>query len=216
MSSKVSKWIVLPAAVLMLGTVALAQDSSSTSSASSQSSSGTSTAQTKPTVAQRKDNQQDRIANGVKSGQLTAGETANLESKEAAINGETRADRAANGGKLTAADKKQVNQQQNQLSKQIYDDKHNANTAHYGNNEVGQRRENQQDRIAQGIKSGQLTAGETAKLENQQHAINQQVQADRQANGGKLTKGEKQQINKEQNQASKNIYNKKHNAKTQK
>jgi len=216
MSSKVSKWIVLPAAVLMLGTVALAQDSSSTSSASSQSSSGTSTAQTKPTVAQRKENQQDRIANGVKSGQLTAGETANLESKEAAINGETRADRAANGGKLTAADKKQVNQQQNQLSKQIYDDKHNANTAHYGNNEVGQRRENQQDRIAQGIKSGQLTAGETAKLENQQHAINQQVQADRQANGGKLTKGEKQQINKEQNQASKNIYNKKHNAKTQK
>ena len=203
MSSKRSKWIFLPAAVLMMGTVALAQDSSR------------STALPKPEVAQRKVNQQDRIANGVKSGQLTAGETANLESKEAAINGETRAARAANGGKLTAAEKKQINKQQNQLSKQIYQDKHNANTAHYGNNEVGQRRENQQDRIAQGIKSGQLTAGETAKLENQQHAINQQVKADRQANGGKLTPGEKAQVNKEQNAASKNIYNKKHNAKTQ-
>jgi hypothetical protein len=151
----------------------------------------------------------------VKSGQLTAGETAGLESKEAAINGEVKADRAANGGKLTAAEKAQVNRQQNKLSKQIYQDKHNANTAHYGNNEVGQRRENQQDRIAQGIKSGQLTAGETAKLENQQRGINQQVRADRAANGGKLTAGEKAQINKEQNQASKNIYNKKHNAATQ-
>jgi hypothetical protein len=196
------KWCILPAAILMAGTVAFAQDPS---------------ADPKPTteVGQRKENQQDRIAQGVKSGQLTAGETANLETKEAAINGETRADRAANGGKLTAAEKAQVNKQQNGLSKQIYQDKHNANTAHYGNNAVGQRRENQQDRIAQGIKSGQLTAGETAKLENQQKGINQQVSADRKANGGRLTGGEKKQINKEQNQASKNIYNKKHNARTQ-
>ena len=216
MSNKVSKWMILPAAVLMLGTVVLAQDTSSSSSTSSPGSSNTATTTpSKPTIAQRKENQQDRIANGVKSGQLTAGETANLETKEAAINGETRADRAANGGKLTSAEKQQVNQQQNQLSKQIYQDKHNAATQHYGNNEVDQRRENQQDRIAQGIKSGQLTAGETAKLENQQKGINQQVRADRQANGGKLTQGEKQQVNKEQNAASKNIYNKKHNAKTQ-
>jgi hypothetical protein len=214
MSSKYSKWCFLPAAMLLLGAVAFAQDSSSGSS-SSQSGTPSSTAPKPGEVAQRKENQQDRIANGVQSGQLTAGETANLESKEAAINGETRADRAANGGKLTAAEKQQVNQQQNQLSKQIYNDKHNANTAHYGNNQVGQRRENQQDRIAQGIKSGQLTAGETAKLENQEHGINQQVKADRAANGGKLTQAEKKQVNKEQNAASRNIYDKKHNAATQ-
>ncbi len=214
MSINFSKWSVLPAAVLLLGTVTLAQDSSTSSS--TQTSGTPASAPAKPgEVAQRKENQQDRIANGVNSGQLTAGETANLESKEAAINGETRADRAANGGKLTGAEKQQVNQQQNKLSNQIYNDKHNANTAHYGNNEVGQRRENQQDRIAQGIKSGQLTAGETAKLENQQKGINQQVKADRAANGGKLTQGEKKQVNKEQNGASKNIYNKKHNANTQ-
>ena len=214
MSSKLSKWIVVPAAVLWFGSVALGQDTSSSGS-STQGSGTTTSTQKQPTIAERKENQQDRIANGVKSGQLTAGETANLESKEAAINGETRADRAANGGKLTPAEKQQINQQQNQVSKQIYQDKHNANTAHYGNNAVGQRRENQQDRIAQGIKSGQLTAGETAKLENQQKGINQQVKADRATNGGKLTQGEKKQINKEQNAASKNIYNKKHNANTQ-
>jgi hypothetical protein len=206
MNSKFSKWNVLPTAVLLFGTVALAQDPSSSPS----------TPTPKPgEVAQRKQDQQDRIANGVQSGQLTAGETSKLESKEAAINGETRADRAADGGKLTGAEKQQINQQQNRLSKQIYNDKHNANSAHYGNNEVGQRRQNQQDRIAQGIKSGQLTAGETAKLENQQKGINQQVRSDRAANGGKLTQGEKKQVNKEQNGASRNIYNKKHNAATQ-
>ena len=218
------KWSALPVAVLMVGSVAMAQDqSSSGSQPAAQAPSDSSAAapapkpaaKPKPTIAQRKENQQDRIAQGVKSGQLTAGETANLETKEAVINGETKADRAANGGKLTAAEKKQVTRQQNQLSNQIYKDKHNANTAHYGNNKVDKRRENQQDRIAQGIKSGQLTAGETAKLENQQKGINQQVAADRKANGGTLTTGEKKQINKEQNAASKNIFHKKHNAKTQ-
>jgi hypothetical protein len=198
------KRCVLPAAMLLAGTVAFAQDQSARQDP-----------QPKSEVGKRAENQQDRIANGVKSGQLTADETANLETKEAAVNGEVKADRAANGGKLTAAEKAQVNRQQNHLSNQISQDKHNANAAHYGNNEVGQRRENQQDRIAQGIKSGQLTAGETAKLENQQKGINQQVSADRKANGGKLTAGEKAQINKEQNKASKNIYNKKHNAGTQ-
>jgi len=214
MSIRLSKWIVMPAAVLLLGSVALAQDTSASGSSAQSSGTTTSTPAKQPTIAERKENQQDRIANGVKSGQLTAGETANLESKEAAVNGETRADRAASGGKLTESEKQRINRQQNQLSKQIYQDKHNAKTAQYGNNKVGQRRENQQDRIAQGIKSGQLTAGETAKLENQQRGINQQLKADGAANGGKLTPGEKQQINKEQNAASRNIYNKKHNANT--
>ena len=216
------KWNALPVAVLMAGSVALAQDQSSSGSQQASPAQAATPApaaapaeKPKPTVAQRNENQQDRIANGVQSGQLTAGETAKLEKKEAAINKETAADRAANGGKLTAAEKKQVNHQQNQVSKQIYADKHNANTAHYGNNKVGQRRENQQDRIAQGIKSGQLKPGETAKLENQQKGINKQVAADRKANGGTLTASEKKQVNKEQNGASKNIYHKKHNAQTQ-
>jgi hypothetical protein len=202
MNMLLTKFAILSAATLIAAAVTFGQDT-------------TTTPAPKTEVGQRKENQQDRIANGVKSGQLTAGETANLENKEAAINGETRADRAANGGKLTTAEKAQVNRQQNHVSNQIYADKHNANTAHYGNNAVGQRRENQQDRIAQGVKSGQLTAGETAKLENQQRGINQQVHADRAANGGKLTAGEKAQVNHEQNQTSKNIYNKKHNANTQ-
>jgi hypothetical protein len=79
-----------------------------------------------PTINQRKENQQDRIANGVQSGQLTAGETRNLETKEAALNTEEHGMRAADNGKLTAADRATLNHQQNKLSRQIYNKKHNG------------------------------------------------------------------------------------------
>ena len=79
-------------------------------------------------IKQRKENQQDRIAQGVKSGQLTAGETARLETKEARLNKEIRHDRKVNGGNLTNKEKKQINRQQNRLSRQIYRDKHNGRT----------------------------------------------------------------------------------------
>jgi len=78
----------------------------------------------KSEVGKRAENQQDRIAQGVKAGTLTPHQTAKLETKEAAVNKEVRTDRKANGGKLTTAEKKQVNHRQNKLSKQIYKDKH--------------------------------------------------------------------------------------------
>lgn len=165
-----------------------------------------------PVIEQRKDNQQDRIANGVQSGQLTAGETKRLETGEAVVNKEAQNMRAEDNGHLTAADRARLTRQQNRLSNRVYADKHNARMAHYGNNVIGQRRENQQDRIAQGIRSGQLTAGETARLERQQQSINREDAAMRSANGGKLTAGDKAVLSRRQNNASKNIYAKKHNA----
>jgi hypothetical protein len=174
--------------------------------------SNTTTTTTDPqSIAQRKTDQQDRIAQGIDSGQLTAGETKNLETKEADVNKEEHTMRSEDDGHLTAADRAKLNNQQNHLSNRIYDDKHNADTAHYGNNEVGQRRQDQQDRIAQGIKSGQLTAGETSRLERQQQSINREDASMRRADGGKLTGADKAALNRRQNRASGNIYAKKHN-----
>ena len=168
------------------------------------------------TINQRKENQQDRIANGVASGQLTAGETANLEKKESNLNKEEKLMRSEDNGKLTGADRKVLNQQQNQLSKQIYQDKHNAAVQNMNpKSEVGKRAENQQDRIAQGIKSGQLTAGEASNLERKEAGINREVRNDRAANGGKLTPQERAQVNRQQNRVSSQIYNKKHNGRRQ-
>jgi hypothetical protein len=164
-------------------------------------------------VNDRRQDQQQRIANGVQSGQLTAGETKRLETREAKLNHEIKDDRQANGGKLTAQERRQVNRRQNNLSRSIYNDKHNAAQAHHGNNEVGQRRDNQQDRIAQGIRSGQMSAGEAARTENREQNINRSIASDRAANGGKLTAQERRNINQRQNRVSHQIYRQKHNSK---
>jgi lysozyme family protein len=76
----------------------------------SQPSTQTQPNQPAPTVNDRKQDQQDRIANGVDSGQLTAGETKNLESRESNLNREVRDDRSADGGKLTSAEQPSTKQ----------------------------------------------------------------------------------------------------------
>ncbi len=154
----------------------------------------------------RRENQQDRIAQGVQSGQLTPGESANLETQQRALNGEVRADRNGDSGKLTQAEKQQINGQQNSLSKQIYSDKHNAAADHFGNSEVGRREENQQDRIAQGIKSGHLNAGQTANLESREAGVKREVRTDRKYDNGHLTNSERKQVNQQQNHLSRAIY----------
>jgi len=75
---------------------------------------------------------------------------------------------------------------------------------------VDGRRYDQQARIANGVRNGELSPKETANLEHREQNINHQVAADRQANGGKLTHQERQQVNKEQNAASRQIYKDKH------
>ena len=77
-------------------------------------------------VDRRERRQQERIAEGVQSGELTPRETARLERKEARIDREIKRDRAASGGTLTPAERRKINRQQNRLSRQIYRDKHNA------------------------------------------------------------------------------------------
>jgi hypothetical protein len=168
------------------------------------------------TVNQRKENQQDRIANGIQDGQLTAGETKHLEKKESDLNQEERDMRKLDNGHLTSADRATLNQQQNTLSKDIYKDKHNAKVQNTDpKSEVGQRERLQQERIAQGVKSGQLSAGETAHLEGREANINKEVHNERAANGGKLTSAERHQVNRQEDRTSRAIYRKKHNARVQ-
>ncbi len=170
----------------------------------------------KPTIEQRKDNQQQRIGNGVQNGSLTAGETKRLENREANLNKETKTMRQADNGKLTQQDRRVLNRQQNNLSKNIYNQKHDAQVQPKANNEVNARQKLQQQRVAQGIKSGSLTPAETAKLESKDAKINHEVKDMREDNGGKLTPAERAKVNQKQNRVSQQIYNKNHNAQVQK
>jgi hypothetical protein len=78
------------------------------------------------TEGARSHDQQQRIGQGVQSGQLTAGETSHLEGREASVNHEKRAMRAGDDGHLTAGDRRALNRRQNHISKSIYKDKHNG------------------------------------------------------------------------------------------
>ena len=79
-------------------------------------------------------------------------------------------------------------------------------------NEVNAREQNQQDRIANGVKNGTMTPGQASRVENKEQHIENQEKADMAAHNGHLTKGEQRQLNKEQNRTSKQIYKDKHDS----
>jgi WXXGXW repeat (2 copies) len=157
----------------------------------------------------REANQDQRIANGLRDGQMTSGEAARAEHTQSNIDQQVHNDRMANGGTLTNQERQQVNREHNAASQQIYRDNHNANTI--GSNEVNQREANQEQRIANGERSGQMTSGEAARAQRNQSNIAQQTHNDRTADGGALNQQQRQQINKEQNKASKQVYKENHN-----
>jgi hypothetical protein len=74
---------------------------------------------------------------------------------------------------------------------------------------VTKRQVNQQARIKEGVKSGELTPAETRRLERQQAKIQHDKRVAK--SDGVVTPQEKAKIAHEQNRASKNIYRKKHN-----
>jgi len=77
---------------------------------------------------------------------------------------------------------------------------------------IDQRQANQEQRIDQGIASGQLNQRETNRLEREQTRINRME--DRAKADGVVTQRERKKINRAQNRASRDIYHQKHDAQT--
>jgi hypothetical protein len=74
---------------------------------------------------------------------------------------------------------------------------------------IDKKEANQQTRIGQGVRSGELTPRETRKLERQQIKIRRDEAKAK--SDGVVTPHERAKLNRELNRASKNIYAKKHN-----
>ena len=73
---------------------------------------------------------------------------------------------------------------------------------------VDQRQANQQQRIDQGVKSGELTGKEAARLEKGQERI--QTMEDKAKADGKVTPKERERLQKAQNNQSQKIAHEKH------
>jgi hypothetical protein len=160
----------------------------------------------------REGNQDQRIANGLRSGQMTSGEAARADRTQSRIDQQVYNDRAANGGRLTGQERQQIGREQNAASRQIYNENHNRNSI--APNAVDNREANQQQRTANGLRSGQETSREAARTDWNQSRVDQQVRNDRAANGGALNRQQRQQVNREQNRDSRQIYNQRHNQQT--
>lgn len=77
-----------------------------------------------PGVNKRQHHQQNRITQGVRSGELTRGGFRHLEQKEAAVRREER--QYESDGRLTKEERKDLHQDLNQMSRDIYREKHGA------------------------------------------------------------------------------------------
>jgi hypothetical protein len=200
--SKQAKILMLSAALAAFVLPAAAQDSNAASND-----------KPKQTIEQRKENQQQRIGEGVENGSLTAGEASRLERKEAAINKEEK--NMKSDGNFTPAERARIRHQQNVMSRRIYKQKHDAQARPEPKTEIGARKEAQQQRIGEGIENGSLTAGEAARLEHKEVKLNQETRQMRAENGGSLTPAEKAKVNRQQNHLSRKIYRQKHDAQHQ-
>ena len=76
------------------------------------------------TINQRRENQQQRIAQGIHSGRLNARQGARLERREASIGHQERMMRVAGHGRLNHRDRVRLNQRLNRTSRSIYHAKH--------------------------------------------------------------------------------------------
>jgi hypothetical protein len=170
------------------------------------------TAQTTGTEVQRDLNQQQRIEQGLKSGSLNTREASKLEA------GESRIDKmeanAEKNGKLSPAEKARIQRAQNQESREI--NKLENNSARGNPNSASsqrmqadvQRNVNQERRVEQGVKSGQLTNREVGKLEAGQARVDRKEA--RAGADGRVSANEQRHVQNAENQQSKRIYKEKH------
>ncbi len=75
-------------------------------------------------VNDRLANQNRRIDNGAKTGRLSPQQAHQLHREDHAIRTEERADASLHGGHITKGEQRQLNRQENQVSRQIYREKH--------------------------------------------------------------------------------------------
>lgn len=173
-------------------------------------------AQTAADMTQRDINQESRIRNGLQDGSLTTREAALLEKREGA------ADRmqanALKDGKLSDAERARITRAENRNSRAITTARGNGVdgnplSASSQRMQAGVQRDiNQQQRIENGIQSGQLSNKEAGQLERgQPRTDRQEFRAGR---DGHVGAGEARAVNNAENQQSARIHNKRHNAVT--
>lgn len=166
---------------------------------------------TGPQVIQRQVNQQQRVENGLKDGSLTQREAGRIEKKESQLDREIARD--ARGG-ISAKEQARINRRENVISSDIEAARSNGargNPANAGNQRLQadvQRNINQDRRIGDGAKTGQLTSREVAGLERGQARVD--AKEARATRNGNVGAGEQKRIRRAENRQSRHVRQQKH------
>ncbi len=176
----------------------------------------------------RQARQQARIGNGISNGSLSRREAGRLERQQAALNRQEQFYRSTGNG-LSNKERARLEREQNQLSQNIYHQKHDGQDRNPGpgngwgnppgqgpgnppgtswnnyNHGVNWRQDHQQDRIYNGVQNGSLTQKEYDRLENQQANLAAQ-EARFRASGNGLSPSERARLEAEQDALSRNIH----------
>ncbi|HEY2344546.1 MAG TPA: hypothetical protein VGH80_01535 [Xanthomonadaceae bacterium] len=170
-------------------------------------------AQTTGTETRRDVHQQERIDAGLKSGQLTTKEAAQLERQESRIDRTEQRD--MKNGSLSAAEKAKIQAMQNRSNRAIYTQKHDAQTGN-GDSRSSERMQadvsrdvRQERRIHNGIDHGSLTNSEAAGLEGRESHVDR-TEAHTGANGN-VNWREQRYVQRTENRDGTRIWRKKHN-----
>lgn len=167
-----------------------------------------------PGVNQRQQHQHQRIKQGVRSGELTRRETRKLAEEQRDIRQLERAYKS--DGELTRAERADLHHEQNQASRDIHRQKHDAQDRPVSSVPpavrdpgVNQRQANQTGRIVNGVRTGELTHDEAQDLREGRREIRQTEQEYK--SDGMLTREERVDLHQDLNAQSKDIYEAKHN-----
>ncbi len=153
-------------------------------------------------IQPRKKHPQKHIAHRVQSGNLTAGEGASLERKEAGLNTEERDVREDNRGRMTSARRAQLHHP-NHVSKAL--GQHSHTTA-------ATKKVSRQHRAAE-LKTGQLTTRQASHLETKEASLHHQIHRRRKQDSNPTSKNkEEEQAQTNQQNTNANQILKKHNA----
>ena len=187
-------------------------------------------------IDKRQANQQERIDQGVKSGELTRKEAARLQKGQQHV--DRMESRAMADGKMTPRERQRIERAQDEQSKKIYREKHDrygSNAQHgkhhgddrdmhrgpHGEQRAGfggkpsteridARQAHQQQRIDHGVKSGSLTEKEAARLQQGQQRVARMEK--RAAADGRVTAEERRRIEHAQDRQSARIRSEAHDA----
>ena len=130
----------------------------------------------------------------MRSDELTRRETARAREDQRDIRQLERAYKS--DGELTRGERRDLTQEQNQASRQLYRNKHDAQERQPSgvrSPAIDQRQSNQAGRVAQGVKSGELTRTEAQELREERRDIRDLERT--YESDGTLSRGERRDLN---------------------